>query len=344
MELLLDHPDSPYIRGIGFLYLRYAGDPKTAFRWIEPYLYDDESIAVAATTSKTNQRGSREPDTIGAFVRKIFSERDYYGTMLPRLPIQIERDIQVNLLLAEKIENRAKKHLSSRDTMNYFQKIGSKVMALYGDEENSIAWYEAVVDRVVTHNEETSQPYSVPRFIVTFTEYGNTEKVTLGELEMPGVPLDPVVAQAPKDSSDDDRGINTNHYVDSRRFNYRGHDDGCKNNFHGRQSLGRARYGGKADLYQEVRQRERESVTVSGANAVPRRPPNSKANKAPYKRSDHLGDGGDHIIHHPNLGPQIDGKAPSLASTRAAAAPKKRSAEEIVSIQEKKQKLLAKYG
>jgi len=61
MKLLLDHVDSPYIRGIGFLYLRFAGEPTAMWKWIEPYLYDDEPIAVAATSSKNKARpGQRQ--------------------------------------------------------------------------------------------------------------------------------------------------------------------------------------------------------------------------------------------------------------------------------------------
>ncbi|XP_075474078.1 pre-mRNA splicing factor SR-like 1 isoform X3 [Primulina tabacum] len=42
MHGLLKHPDSPYIRAIGFLYLRYVADSKTLWSWYEPYLKDDE--------------------------------------------------------------------------------------------------------------------------------------------------------------------------------------------------------------------------------------------------------------------------------------------------------------
>lgn len=193
MKLLLDHVDSPYIRGIGFLYLRYAGDPKSLWGWIQPYLYDNESITVAATSSKNKaqQRGRQQRDvTVGGFVRRLFSsELDFYGTMLPRLPMQVERDVQVKLLFAEKIEERAKKHVSNRKTMDYFKTLGSRVMALYGDDENPIRWYEGLVDRVILSDEE-SRELKIPKFVVSFPEYGNTETVTLGEMEVLGVALD----------------------------------------------------------------------------------------------------------------------------------------------------------
>ena len=216
MKLLLDHVDSPYIRGIGFLYLRFAGEPTAMWKWIEPYVYDDEPIVVAATSNKNKARpGQRQKsETVGDFVRRLFSsERDFYGTMLPRIPIQVERDLQVKLLFAEKIQERSRKHISNRKTMDYFKTLGSRVMALYGDDDNPITWYEGVVERVVLRDEGASVQLTVPKFVVTFPEYGNTETVTLGEMEMVGVAQDSVHKEKPAreerrgyDSSDRNRG------------------------------------------------------------------------------------------------------------------------------------------
>lgn len=345
MKMLLDHPDSPYIRAIGFLYLRYVGDPKDVYQWIEPYLYDEEPIAVTANAQKKSlhnnhnngQRGRRrdqpaEPDTIGDFVRKIFSELDYYGTMLPRLPIHIERDIQVKLLLAEKIQHRAQKHLADKGTMSEFQRIGAEVMALYGDEENPTTWYEAVVDRVLTRNEETGQALKMPKFIVTFPEYGNTETVLLGEMERRGVPLDPVSSAPPSGSE-------------------RGYDGGDR---YGVRDDHRGGNNGGYDLYDEVRKREHDRVTAKGRNAVAQRPLSAKASLAGPKRGRGYGDNFDRPPRRHDPAEKDDAKNPSDSdapppTSDAAAVPppveqKKRSAQEIAAIQEKKRKLMAKYG
>jgi pre-mRNA-splicing factor 38B len=39
---LLHHRDSPYIRGLGFLYVRYTQPPADLWEWFEPYLDDEE--------------------------------------------------------------------------------------------------------------------------------------------------------------------------------------------------------------------------------------------------------------------------------------------------------------
>ncbi|RKP38641.1 PRP38 family-domain-containing protein [Dimargaris cristalligena] len=41
---LLNHPDSPYIRGLGLLYLRYVCKPVKLWDWFEPFLDDREEI------------------------------------------------------------------------------------------------------------------------------------------------------------------------------------------------------------------------------------------------------------------------------------------------------------
>ena len=339
MQLLLDHPDSPYIRAIGFLYLRYACDPKIVWGWIEPYINDDEPITVAANSQKKRSQHGSQQQTIGDFVKKLFSnKRNYYGTMLPRLPTQIERDIQVNLLLAEKIDKRAKKHLSNEKTMDHFKKLGSKVMALYGDEENPTTWYEAEVDRVITRDEQTGEVLRVPKFIVTFPEYGNTETVTLGEMELCGVPLDPVSGPS-----------NDNMYDDRERSDWnRGGNNGQRSRGHG-----------PGELYEEIRRRERETVTSSG-NRAHRRPPSAKQSligssgasgrrgrgddwDSSYRKNDrHSSYDRSHNQEYSHPGSQRPAK--SNAPSQASDPPKKRSPEEIAAIQAKKQKLMAKYG
>ncbi|KAJ3298140.1 PRP38 pre-mRNA processing factor 38 domain-containing protein B [Borealophlyctis nickersoniae] len=63
---LITHTDSPYIRALGFLYLRYVCKPANLWAWYEPYLDDDEEVQCS-------------------------------GTMLPRIPVPIAREIEKKL-------------------------------------------------------------------------------------------------------------------------------------------------------------------------------------------------------------------------------------------------------
>lgn len=39
---IINHGDSPYIRGLGFLYIRYTQNPADFWDWYSPYLDDEE--------------------------------------------------------------------------------------------------------------------------------------------------------------------------------------------------------------------------------------------------------------------------------------------------------------
>ncbi|XP_052736920.1 pre-mRNA splicing factor SR-like 1 isoform X3 [Vigna angularis] len=62
MHGLLKHPDSPYIRAVGFLYLRYCGDPKTLWSWFEPYIKDEEEFSPGSNGRMT---------TMGVYIRDL---------------------------------------------------------------------------------------------------------------------------------------------------------------------------------------------------------------------------------------------------------------------------------
>ncbi|KAI3778339.1 hypothetical protein L2E82_07567 [Cichorium intybus] len=88
MHGLLKHPDSPYIRAVGFLYLRYAADPKTLWGWFEPYVKDDEEFA---------PRSNGRMTTMGVYVRDLLLGQYYFDTLFPRIPVPVMRSITANL-------------------------------------------------------------------------------------------------------------------------------------------------------------------------------------------------------------------------------------------------------
>jgi pre-mRNA-splicing factor 38B len=100
MDELINDTDSPLIRCLGFLYLRYTCPPKDLWMWFEPYLEDDEKVHPCS-----------DPDvstTIGEYCTSLLTELKYYNTPLPRIPVLIERKIKVMLLLLEQKQQRRK--------------------------------------------------------------------------------------------------------------------------------------------------------------------------------------------------------------------------------------------
>mmetsp|Transcript_9431 Transcript_9431/g.20067 ORF Transcript_9431/g.20067 Transcript_9431/m.20067 type:complete len:523 (-) Transcript_9431:244-1812(-) len=403
MALMLDHVDSPYIRCIGFLYLRYAADPYSLWSWFEPYLYDEGPVQIQQGKSDT---------TVGEYVRFLLGELEYYGTRLPRLPLAMERQFKVKLLQAERVEERAKGHLHDKAKMDYFQKVGSRIRALYGDEENPITWYDAVVDKVVLRDEETGELLPRPKFWVTFPEYGNSELVTLGEVDLmtggreepPGAARVGNIGSCERGEdrdrgrsydrdfvgyetsdgrgfSDRDRGRSDRKYEVQRGYGDRRYRD----SEFGRSGLDRVDYpmGGRRDDRDRSRSRSRERDAYSygrdgrhpvrhGSSAteeekklleeVLRREREKSAAKgkvyaarpATFKES--LGSPGEGSRH--DVGPERGsgwrprGSGPQLKSEKAVVKEIKpaektkaqKTAAELAAIEEKKRKLMARYG
>lgn len=169
MNGLLGTSDCPNVRAIGFLYLRYTCPPADLYKWYEPYLEDPEVFAPGADNSVTM--------TMGEYCTKLLLDMQYFGTTLPRIPVPIERKIKVLLLLLEEKKKRRKANL--RDKERGLFAVGAKVRAIYSDDANEPAWYDAVIDSI---DEEDPSGH---KFWVTFPEYGNSEKVDLGDMELP---------------------------------------------------------------------------------------------------------------------------------------------------------------
>lgn len=112
---LLDHSDSPYIRGLGFMYIRYTQDPKELWDWFEPYLDDEEEVDVKA--------GGGHVITIGEMVRQWLVKLEWYSTLFPRIPVPVQKDLDVKLKgrMAEKLQQQreeAPRHIAD-DEVNF---------------------------------------------------------------------------------------------------------------------------------------------------------------------------------------------------------------------------------
>lgn len=346
MTLMLNHVDSPYIRCTGFLYLRYASDPSGIWSWFEPFLYDDEPVQVAANSSKPEI-------TVGSYVRSLLTDMNYHGTLLPRLPVAIERDVKVKLLQAEQIEDRAKSHANDNQKMLHFLKVGNRVRALYGDEENPTAWYDAVVDRVLSRDEETGADLMRPKFLVTFPEYGNTEWVTLGEIDMPSsnsMHHSRTGEMYQKDfrghGRDWERGRESGRWERDRCYEKAIHPlsrsrDHDRNDTTSPQST--AQSSNEHLLMEEVLRREREKSAAKG-KAYASRPPTFKNSLSVKQNERGQKRGRSPERSRPRSNKQSRAKDSSAKPTPSVAVPQEKTAEERAAIEEKKRKLIARYG
>ncbi|KAN0039157.1 hypothetical protein ACTA71_001351 [Dictyostelium dimigraforme] len=105
MTGLLGNYDSPYVRAIGALYLRYCHPPANLWDWYADYLDDQETIFTSKTTEVTIQR----------FLLDLLKENKFAGTVLPRIPTKIQQDLDKKIKEYE-IEN----NLTNNNTNNKY--------------------------------------------------------------------------------------------------------------------------------------------------------------------------------------------------------------------------------
>ncbi|KAA0190667.1 Pre-mRNA-splicing factor 38B [Fasciolopsis buskii] len=88
---LLDHPDSPYIRALGFMYIRYCLPPDDFWWWYSPYLDDPEELDVKAGGGCTM--------TIGSMLEHWLTKLDWFTTLFPRIPVPVQKKLDEKLRL-----------------------------------------------------------------------------------------------------------------------------------------------------------------------------------------------------------------------------------------------------
>lgn len=86
---LITHRDSPYIRALGFMYIRFTQPPQELWDWFEAYLDDEEEIDVKA--------GGGHSMTIGEMLRHWFTKLEWYSTLFPRIPVPTQKDLDEKL-------------------------------------------------------------------------------------------------------------------------------------------------------------------------------------------------------------------------------------------------------
>lgn len=82
---LMNHSDSPYIRGLGFMYVRFTQPPTDLWEWFEDYLDDEEVIDVKA--------GGGKEITIGEMVKQFLTKLEWFDTRFPRIPVPVQKEI-----------------------------------------------------------------------------------------------------------------------------------------------------------------------------------------------------------------------------------------------------------
>jgi hypothetical protein len=81
VESLLRSQQSPYLRALGLLYVRFCALPDTQWELYDSMLYDDDEITLTAVT--------KTKCTIGQFTRDLIVKAKILDIIMPRIPVPI---------------------------------------------------------------------------------------------------------------------------------------------------------------------------------------------------------------------------------------------------------------
>uniref|UniRef100_A0ABD2XHD6 Pre-mRNA-splicing factor 38 n=1 Tax=Trichogramma kaykai TaxID=54128 RepID=A0ABD2XHD6_9HYME len=113
---LINHPDSPYIRALGFMYIRYTQPPADLFSWYDDYLEDEEELDVKAGGGQTMK--------MGEVLKQFLTKLEWFSTLFPRIPVPIQKELEQRL--AEKFPYNSSSSRNSKPsiTLNNQSKYG----------------------------------------------------------------------------------------------------------------------------------------------------------------------------------------------------------------------------
>ena len=97
IKTMLDHRDSPYIRAVSLLYLRFVANPRTLWQWFEGYLSDGEELSPSPSPGGGEGEGEAKTVTVGVFARELLLDPFYFETIFPRIPKPVADDIEAKL-------------------------------------------------------------------------------------------------------------------------------------------------------------------------------------------------------------------------------------------------------
>lgn len=119
LRTLLENADSPFIRCVGFLFIRYGMAHMEAVNWLEEYLLDDEEFKPSLEAEWTT--------TIGEFVEGLLSSDKPHGLLLPRFPHSMKRIVEERLAPLGQYRKRT---LANKAIIDTYRERNVKVEAM----------------------------------------------------------------------------------------------------------------------------------------------------------------------------------------------------------------------
>merc|ERR1719410_1969894 len=126
---LLDYTDNAFVRALGFLYLRYILPGKDLWKWFSPYFDDEQEFSPGADGKVIKMK---------EFVSNLLIIQKYFSTLLPRIPVKIERAYKKRLLQHQLIRKRDAENEEFRDLLANDMEIRA--------QWSDLKWYDAQIE------------------------------------------------------------------------------------------------------------------------------------------------------------------------------------------------------
>jgi len=102
LRLITDNQESPLVRCVGFLFIRYVVPPEELWLKFEEYMLDDEEIFVRQDGSKGTST------TIGEYIEGLLLKDKYLSTPIPRIPNAVRRKLEEQIAPLTQYRKRTK--------------------------------------------------------------------------------------------------------------------------------------------------------------------------------------------------------------------------------------------
>jgi len=169
LRQLVDHRDSPYIRCVGFMFIRLGLPPEKLWPWLGEYSLDEEEFKPT--------KESEWKTTIGEYVESLLNQDKYYSTVLPRMPMSAKRQLEEKLAPVPQYRKRTKANMEMVET---YREEGVKVEACLNSDWLSGVTMELIEDapaRIkvrVRLEDDTEEVVPLGKVILTDRRYGGT--------------------------------------------------------------------------------------------------------------------------------------------------------------------------
>jgi len=139
LKILIDYTGNPFVRCVGFLFVRFGLDPGQFWPWLGEYVLDDEEFRPT--------KDGEWVTTIGEYVESLLSQDRYYTIIFPRVPMSTKRQLEAKLAQVAQYRKRTQ---ANCQLLDIYRQRDVKIEACPDDTDWVTGWVLEVDDSVKT--------------------------------------------------------------------------------------------------------------------------------------------------------------------------------------------------